>query len=731
MLFLNNDERNRTYGLVSSSASGGKMPDNFRHLHWGSHICLLYQQKQDLLNILVPYIQAGLENHEFCICLTSESLFLQQTQMALKKAVPEFEQYSQRGQLVFLSSKEWYLGKGKLRLDDAAHHCFTYLNQALARGYKGLRISSHNTWMQTKYWNDFQNYETRFDKIIQDYKIIAMCSYALDACSAAEVVDLCRTHQCTYFNCSGATQAIERNEVQKSPTDSSPESPIPTHYFFDQEVAEPKQTWHILNEMLQAEMRRHSQTEEALHLSDHRYRSLFNTIDEGFCLYKISRSDKGHPEYQCLDVNPAFANLVGHQQGVLIGQKLEKALPELYEKLNKYLDKVASARTSVHIETYIESWQKTIAICIIYLELGQIALITKDITEQKKAQESLRLSEEKFYRAFHCSPSIMAITTLEDWIYLDVNEMFCSQTGYSREEVIGKSCKDINLWCRDEDLQAIRDMILRGIPIQNYETPFLTRNGESRTGLMSSEVITINGLPCLLNSIIDISQRVQMQEELARLDCLHLIGQMAASISHETRNPMTTVRGFLQILKNKPEYRKDEEYFNLMIDELDRADSIISEFLSLAPNIKLQLEPGNINHIIESLSVLMQADALAHDKFIELQLGDIPDQLLDPKEIRQLLLNLVRNAIDAIEPQQTVSIKTYTQDGHIVLEVKDQGCGIPAEVLDKVGTPFLTTKEHGTGLGLSVCFSIADRHNAQIHIDSSSSGTTFFVCFKQ
>lgn len=731
MLLLIDDDNNQPYGLNPPSTSGRKGLDIFQHLNWGSHICLLYQQKPDLLKMLIQYIQAGLENQEYCICLTSDSLFLQQTQMALKKAIPNFEHYCQKGQIEFLNSKEWYLGKGKLRLESVTNDCFARLNQALARGYKGLRISSHNTWMQNKYWNALQKYASHFDKMVQDYKIIAMCSYALNKCHASQMLDLCRNHQCTYLSSSGVSQAITRAEVPKRPNHSKVNSPIKTHYFLDQALSEPNPNLHILNEMLKAEIRRHSRTEEALHLSDHRYRSLFNTIDEGFSLYQISYSDKGQPEYQCLDVNPAFAALVGHQQEALIGYKLEQVLPEMYNKLNQYLDKVASTRKSFHTETDIEVWQKTISVCIIYLEMGQIALITKDITEQKKAQESLRQSEEKFYLAFHSSPSIMSITTLEGWIYLDVNEMFCSQTGYLREEVIGRSFKDINLWRREEDLKAISDMILRGIPIQNYEVSFITRNGESRTGLMSSEVININGRPCLLNSLIDITQRIQLQEELARLDCLHLIGQMAASISHETRNPMTTVRGFLQILKTKSEYQKDVEYFNIMIDELDRADSIISEFLSLAPNIKLQLEPGNINHIIESLGALMQADALAHDKFIELQLGDIPDQLLDPKEIRQLLLNLVRNAIDAIEPQQTVSISTYTQDGNIVLEVKDQGCGMPEEIMNKLGTPFLTTKEHGTGLGLSVCFSIAERHNAQINIDSSSSGTTFFVRFKQ
>jgi two-component system, sporulation sensor kinase E len=731
MLLLTNGDNNKPYGLLPPDSSSRKALDIFQHLGWGSHLCLLYQQKTDLLNLLVPYIQAGLENHEYCICISAEPLYLQQTHIALWKAIPEFGQYYKKGQIAFISSKEWHLGKGKVRVDDLAHRCFSRLNQALAQGYNGLRISTHNTWMQNKYWNSFQDYEACLDNMIQDYKMITMCSYSLDKCQATHILDLCRNHQCTYIYSPEGCQAIKRADIDTTPDRSHVNSPIPTHYFLGQRTVDPNPNLHILNEMLQAEIRRHSRTEEALHLSDHRYRSLFNTIDEGFSIYKICQSNNGPREYQCLDVNPAFAALLGYPQEYLIGKKLEQALPELYEELNPYLDMVASARKSIHTEADIEAWQKTISFCIIYLEPGQIAIITQDITEQKQAQQSLRQSEEKFYLAFHSSPSIMSITTLEDWVYLDVNEMFCAQTGYSREEVIGKSFRDINLWRREEDPKAIKDMILRGIPIQNYEVSFITKDGESRVGLMSSEIININGCPCLLNSLIDISQRIQLQEELARLDCLHLIGQMAASISHETRNPMTTVRGFLQMLKTKPEYEKDEEYFNIMIEELDRADSIISEFLSLAPNMKLQLEPGNINHIIDSLSALMQADALAHDKFIEIHLGEIPDQLLDRKEIRQLLLNLVRNAIDAIGPQQTVKISTYTQNGDIVLEVKDPCCGMPAEVMSKLGTPFFTTKEHGTGLGLSVCYSIAERHNAKIDIDSSPSGTTFFVRFKQ
>ncbi len=725
--FINNDNMGKS-DIIPAKIS----IDKFDRMSWGTHICLLYKTKLDLLDLLIPYIQAGLTNHEQCICLTSQTLFMLRTRMALKKAIPDFDSYYKKGQIVFYDSKEWYQHSGKLKLDKARDNLFNRLNRALAKGYKGLRIYSNNTWLDDKGWNTFLLYEAQFDEVIKDYRMMSMCSYPLDKCNAMQMRDLISSHQSTLVKYAGDVQVIERADTPKNqPNSISSSSPMPKQYIFEKLEGEKNENLQVLNEMLKAEMRRHSRAEEALQLSDRRYRSLFNAIDEGFSLFEISIANGGQIDYQCLDVNPAFELIMGSKGEDLIGRKLSEALPEIYSKLTSCLNQVATAREPVHTEEYLAGLGKILAVRILYLEVGQIVLIINDITSGKQAEESLRLSEEKFSLAFHSSPSMMTITTLEEWRYIDVNEMFCRQTGYRREEIIGRKCEDLGLWCRTEDVKTVTSMMRQGIPVQYFEVPFLSRSGERHVGLMSSELITIDGQACLLNSVNDISQRIQLQEEMARLDSLNLIGQMAASISHETRNPMTTVRGFLQMLKDKPEYRNDKEYFGIMIEELDRADSIISEFLSLAPNNKLQLEIGNINRIIGSLSVLMQADALAHDKYIELQLGDIPDQLLDPKEIRQMLLNLVRNAVEAVKPQQKVSISTYLQDESIVLEVKDAGCGMSPEVLARLGTPFLTTKEHGTGLGLSVCYNIAERHNAIIDVDSSPSGTTFFVRFRQ
>lgn len=227
----------------------------------------------------------------------------------------------------------------------------------------------------------------------------------------------------------------------------------------------------------------------------------------------------------------------------------------------------------------------------------------------------------------------------------------------------------------------------------------------------------------------EISRRESMDKEMLRLERLSLVGEMAAGIGHEIRNPMTTVRGFLQLLAKKQEILKYEDYINMMLQELDKANSIITEFLLLAKDRPVKLEQQNLNHILESLSPLIVADAILNDKFFRMELGTIPDLLLDKKEIRQLILNLVRNGLEAMQPGGCLIVKTYYSEKEVVLCVEDQGAGIDPGIIDRLGTPFFTTKEKGTGLGLAMCYSIAARHHATIKVDSGSSGTVVYVLF--
>ena len=200
-------------------------------------------------------------------------------------------------------------------------------------------------------------------------------------------------------------------------------------------------------------------------------------------------------------------------------------------------------------------------------------------------------------------------------------------------------------------------------------------------------------------------------------------------IISEIRNPMTTVRGYLQLMGAKPWHSAKGSTFNLMISELDRANAIITEFLSLAQAKPTELKSQDLNDILNKLYPLLEADTFNQNKQISFIPGEIPTLQLNEKEIIQLVLNLTRNGLEAMEETGCLRVESYVEDGKVVLAIADEGCGIPAENLRKVGMPFFTTKDSGTGLGLATCYKIAESHNAKIDIKSNSRGTTFFVSF--
>jgi len=231
----------------------------------------------------------------------------------------------------------------------------------------------------------------------------------------------------------------------------------------------------------------------------------------------------------------------------------------------------------------------------------------------------------------------------------------------------------------------------------------------------------------------DVTNDRKRDLEMLRLERLNLIGQMAAGISHEIRNPLTTVRGFLQMLAAKSDSSKNKEYMDLMISEIDRTNEIITDFLSLSKVSSESMSLHNINKIITRVHPLLQADAFNSDKDIILELNEVPEVRVDDSEIRQLILNLVRNGLEETPEGGYVSIRTYfiksDEEAGVVLAIQDQGKGIPKEIQDKLGTPFFTTKEKGTGLGLAISMGIASRHKAKFEYQTGEQGTTFFVVF--
>ncbi|MTI82014.1 MAG: PAS domain S-box protein [Firmicutes bacterium] len=356
------------------------------------------------------------------------------------------------------------------------------------------------------------------------------------------------------------------------------------------------------------------------------------------------------------------------------------------------------------------------------------ASIQRDITKRKQAEEQLRFSEERFSKAFNASPSMMSIKSYPDFKFIEVNEYFVEATGYSLDDVINRTPKDIGIFGDDLVHQKLVKQLKQDASIKNIEVIYITKSGEERIALISLDIIKIQGEKYVLAVAKDITEEKRLEEEMAQLERLNIVGQMAAGIGHEIRNPMTTVRGLLQLLSKKQECQEFSDSFNIMIEELNRANSIINEFLSIARSKPDELELKNLNDVINKILPLIEASALIHNVEVLFIQGNIPNVLMNEKEIRQLIFNLINNGMEAA-PNKVITIRTYSKDDKAILAVTDQGGGFDADILKRLGTPFITTKEQGTGLGLAICFSISARHNARIDIESSKDGTVINVEF--
>jgi len=353
----------------------------------------------------------------------------------------------------------------------------------------------------------------------------------------------------------------------------------------------------------------------------------------------------------------------------------------------------------------------------------------RDITDRKKAEMALQSSEEKYRRIVETANEGIWITNSEERTIF-ANRKLVEMFACRWEEIMGSSVFDFIEPDKVGVAKYYMNRRKQGIK-EKHDFEYRRKDGSSLWAIVSATPIFDQNNQYLgsLKMITDITQRKKLEKEMVRLDRLNIISEIAAGIGHEIRNPMTTVRGYLQVLMMEND-NKNNSVYELMIEELDRANSIITEFLSLAKNKAVELKCGNINQVVNSIFPLIKAEAIVQDKHINIDMQEVPDFFLDESEIRQLILNLVRNGLESMLPNKTLTISTSYQENQVILVVKDEGNGIEPEIIDKLGTPFTTTKENGTGLGLAVCYGIASRHNALIDVQTGPNGTSFFVKFK-
>src|SRR6202140_678063 len=176
---------------------------------WGTHFCLFYETTADLLETLVSYCKAGLENQEFCLWAVSEPLAVEEETRALEQAVPDFKRYLSDQSIEIVEARDWYFPDGQFDLNRAIRGWNEKLEHASARGYAGVRVTGDTAWFEKKDWKNFCEYEESLNQAVANQRLAVLCTYPLAACGAAEILDVVRTHQFAVTKRRGDWDVIE------------------------------------------------------------------------------------------------------------------------------------------------------------------------------------------------------------------------------------------------------------------------------------------------------------------------------------------------------------------------------------------------------------------------------------------------------------------------------------------------------------------------------------------
>ncbi len=338
---------------------------------WGTHLCLFYEAKQDLLDILVPYFKVGLENNEFCIWVVSEPLSEKETKEVMSKAVPDFAQYLKKGQIEIVPHSEWYLKDGVFNGQMVLNAWINKINQPLVKGYDGLRVTGDMTWLGKENWGNFIEYEEEINSKIGDYRMLAMCTYSLGELGASEIIDVTSNHQFALVKRAGKWILAEGSE--------------------------------------------HKRAEYEIVKSEENYRSLFANMLNGFAYCKILTDENNQPiDFIYLEINDAFERLTGLKREDVIGKKVTEAIPgtrELHPELFSIYGKVALTGEPTKFDIYFKPLKIGLTISVYSPQRGYFIAVFENITEGKQAKENqettvaatlerrLTLLQERFVRS--------------------------------------------------------------------------------------------------------------------------------------------------------------------------------------------------------------------------------------------------------------------------------------------------------------------------------------------
>jgi PAS domain S-box-containing protein len=471
-------------------------------------------------------------------------------------------------------------------------------------------------------------------------------------------------------------------------------------------------------------------TERALQASESRFRSLFENLVEGFAHCRLIVEDGLPSDFEYLSVNPAFEQLTG-LTGV-VGRRVTEVIPgfrlDSQELLDRYAEVVRTGRPA-RFETFLPSLGIWFWVSAYRAGDGEFVAVFDNITERKRAEEALRVSQARFLAIFRASPVGILLSRLEDGSIIDANPAFLERMGFRQEEVVDRTSLDLGIWADPRDREAALERLRAEGRLQAMEADLRTSTGEVVAATWATELVELDGATVMVNLIQDVTEqrkaeaeRRQLEAEVAHAQKLESLGALAGGVSHDMNNVLSAIMALGSLLK---ETRKEDstltKYMDTLIHAAGRGRDLVKGLTDFARKDIPDPRPMDLNEVVRQEAALLNRATL-QKVVVDLQLQEgLPAILGDAGSIGNVIMNLCVNAMDAMPNGGRIILGTsLAADGGVLLDVRDTGQGMPPEVLQRAMEPFFTTKPQGrgTGLGLARVYGIMKSHGGRVEMKS-------------
>ncbi|MFJ8452451.1 PAS domain S-box protein [Bacillus paramycoides] len=481
--------------------------------------------------------------------------------------------------------------------------------------------------------------------------------------------------------------------------------------------------------------------ENELKVTKERLESFINHNVDAITIFDLD----GH----MLQANKAYERIFGWSEKESIGKKLPCVPEFLIDQTLEYINHIKNTNMKGPIITCLETVRQKKDKTLIDVSLtispildfrgNVIALsgICRDISERKQAERELhqlhqQLSDSEMkYRALieQATDAVYVVELNEDQSptrFIEVNPVACERFGYSREELLSMVFPS-NVPPDSPMVQRIIEKIREGQTAFTLQDEFVFPKGKTLTIEFSVRVFNLNGKKVFLSISRDITERLKTEELLRKSEKLAVVGQLSTAIAHEIKNPLTAMKGFIQLLKSM-ENKNTEHYLDIVLSEIERIDSITNEFMTLAKPEALEIKTNDLNVLMKQIVMLLEPQATMNCIQIKTEFtSDTSFILCECNQLKQAFINILKNAIEATSMggEILIQIEYVPDQNHVNIRFTDYGSGIEQERIPYLGEPFYSIKENGIGLGLMICYKIIEKHQGKILIESEvGKGTT-------